>query len=176
MPSRNNMRSQQLQTLLSDVKQYVDRWYKEDAFDDLLPPYEYQECKCICLDLSVPDLESLLDETDAGFSESLLQFIARSGKTNSEVYTRANIDRKLFSKIKNNPNYTPKKHTVLAFAIALELNLDDTMLLLERAGYALTHASKFDIIIEYFIKQGIYDMFLINDTLYEFDQPLIGTE
>ena len=186
MPFPTNITAAQRKTLFSDISQYIDALYAEDTFYEMcLPlaaaPFEYQEKRLKCAEASCSpfptgDLESLLDETDAGFSETLLQFIARSGKTNSEVYTRANIDRKLFSKIKNNPNYTPKKSTVLAFAIALELSLDDTQLLLERAGYTLTHASKFDIVVEYFIVHEIYDLFLINEALYEFDQPLIGIE
>lgn len=123
---------------------------------------------------SMDDLKTLLQKTDAGFSETLMELIKRSGKKNSEIYKRANIDRKLFSKIRNNPKYKPEKSTVLAFAIALELNLEDTEMLLERAGYALTHASQFDIIVEFFITQKNYDIFLINDVLYEFDQPLLG--
>lgn len=119
------------------------------------------------------DLKTLLEQTDAGFSETLMHLIKRSGKKNPEIYKRAQIDRKLFSKIKNNPEYTPEKATVIAFAIALELDLDDTKLLLERAGYTLTHASKFDIIVEFFIQNKKYDLFLLNEVLYEFDQPLV---
>ena len=187
MPFQTNLTADQREVLFAALKQYIDDLYIEDVFEELLPcapaeafcePQErFLKCATFsCEALPLSDLGSLLDETDAGFSETLLQFIARSEKTNVEVYTRAHIDRKLFSKIKNNPNYTPKKGTVLAFAIALELNLDDTLLLLERAGYTLTHASKFDIIVEYFIKRKIYDIILLNEALYEFDQPLLGQE
>ena len=123
---------------------------------------------------SMTDLESMLEETDANFSDTLMELIRRSGKKNSEIYNRALVDRKLFSKIRTKPNYTPEKQTILAFAIAMELNLEETKMLLERAGYALTHASKSDIIIEYFIKQKNYNILLINDVLYEFDQIPLG--
>ncbi len=123
---------------------------------------------------SMDHLRSMLAKQDAGFSETLLQLIDRSGKTDAEVYKKANIDRKLFSKIRTNPTYRPTKPTALAFAIALELNMEDTELLLERAGYALSHASKFDIIVEYFIRTANYDIFQLNAVLFEFDQPLIG--
>jgi len=125
---------------------------------------------------AMEDLETLLKQTDAGFSETLLKLIDQSGKKDSEIYKKANIDRKLFSKIRTNPLYKPKKSTALAFAIALELNLEDTKMLLDRAGFALTHASKFDIIVEYFIKQSNYDIFELNEVLFAFDQPLLGSE
>ena len=116
----------------------------------------------------------LLDELDAGFSETLLSLIDRTGKKDSEIYKKANIDRKLFSKIRNNANYKPSKPTALAFAIALELDLEETKDFIGRAGFALTHSSKFDIIVEYFIKQKNYDVFELNEVLFAFDQPLIG--
>ena len=120
------------------------------------------------------DLDSLLEKTDAGFSETLIKLIDRTGKKESEIYKKANIDRKLFSKIRNNPDYRPSKATALAFAIALELDLEETKDFIGRAGYALSHSSRFDIIIEYFIKQKNHDIFEINATLFRFDQPLLG--
>ena len=120
------------------------------------------------------DLEDLLRQTDAGFSETLLKLIDRTGKKDAEIYKRANIDRKLFSKIRGNPAYKPSKATALAFAIALELDLDETQDFIKRAGYALSHSSKFDIIVEYFILQQNYNVMELNETLFAFDQPLIG--
>lgn len=121
------------------------------------------------------DLDDLLRSADAGFSETLLKLIDRMGKKDSEVYKKANVDRKLFSKIRNNPAYRPSKSTALAFAIALELNLEETRDLIGRAGYALTHSSKSDIIIEFFITHRNYNIFEINETLFAFDQGLLGS-
>lgn len=120
------------------------------------------------------DLEAMLQATDAGFSETLLKLIDRTGRKDSDIYKKANIDRKLFSKIRKNRHYKPSKSTALAFAIALELDLEETKDFIGRAGYALTHSSKFDIIIEYFITQGNYDIYQINETLFFFDQSLLG--
>lgn len=119
-------------------------------------------------------LEDLVDNLDEPFSVTLLNLIDSKGKTDVEVYKKANIDRKLFSKIRTGKGYTPKKPTILALAIALELNLDETDDLLERAGYALSHASKFDVIVEYFIVSGKYNIFDINEVLFKYDQPLLG--
>ena len=119
-------------------------------------------------------LDDMLGKLDAGFSETLLKFIDRTGKKDSEIYKKANVDRKLFSKIRNNPDYKPSKTTAIAFAIALELNLEETKDFISRAGFALSHSSKFDVIIEYFIKQKKYDIFEINEALFAFDQSLLG--
>ncbi len=119
-------------------------------------------------------LSDLLKEVDDTFSQALLRLIDARDRKDSEIYRRANIDRRHFSKIRNTPNYQPSKTTALALAIALELNLDETKDFIGRAGYALSHSSKMDIIVEYFIENGEYDIFTINETLFAFDQPCLG--
>ena len=119
-------------------------------------------------------LEDYIDRLDEGFSQTLLKLIAQKGMTEAQCYKKANISRKHFSKIRNDKNYRPKKSTALAFAIALELSLEETEQLLKKAGYALTHSSRADIIVEYFIINGNYNIFDINDALWSFDQPLLG--
>lgn len=119
-------------------------------------------------------LDDLIDELDEPFNTTLLRLIDAKGKTDAEVYKRANIDRKLFSKIRTGKGYMPSKRTILALAIALELTFPETDDLLERAGYALSHSQKFDVIVEFFIVSGKYDIFEINEVLFKYDQPLLG--
>jgi len=119
-------------------------------------------------------LEDMLKQEDAGFTETLLKLIDKTGKKDSEIYKKANISKQHFSKIRNNPNYKPTKPTAIALALALELDLKETKDLIGRAGYALTKSSKFDLIIQFFIQQKNYSIVEINIALYEFDQPLLG--
>lgn len=121
-------------------------------------------------------LEDIIKEVDKSFAQALFDHIDARGLTDPIVYKRANLDRKLFSKIRKTKDYKPSKNTALALAIALRLSLDETKDLIGRAGYALTHSSKADIIIEYCIMQSEYDIFRVNEVLFAFDQPLLGSK
>lgn len=178
--------------LLSEIKKYIDDNYVEklsvfeerrtinlcESVNEDLIMEECHEFKDFYAPASAGQgkrsLKDIVNELDESFSEMLLRIINEKDMKDVDVYKRANVDRKLFSKIRSNKDYHPKKITAIAFAIALRLNLDETLDLLGKAGYTLSHSSKFDVIIEYFIKQGKYNIYEINEVLFAYGEESIG--
>ena len=121
------------------------------------------------------DLEKYVKELDEGFRDMLIRKIDEKKMTDADCYKRANVDRKLFNKIKNQQDYKPGKSTVLALAISLELPMTEIREMLSKAGFSLSRSNKFDVIVEYFINRGNYNVFEINEALFSFDQKLLGS-
>ena len=134
-----------------------------------------EEEHCISSNIRDGGLEEWLSKMDEGFRDMLIRKIDEKKMTDAECYKRANVDRKLFNKIKNQPDYKPGKSTVLALAISLELPKAEIREMLNKAGFSLSRSSKFDVIVEYFIDHGNYNVFEINEALFSFDQKLLGS-
>lgn len=161
------------------MRENRQRFSLNDGYGDTMPapmsPDMEESCEASASCASLPgSLTEYITRKDEGFSTTLLSLIDSRGMTDAQCYKKANVDRKLFSKIRTDKSYRPSKSTVLAFALALELTLEETETLLKRAGYALSHAFVQDIIVEYFILSRQYDIFAVNEALFAFDQPLLG--
>jgi hypothetical protein len=172
--------------LMGEVESYINEHYVDVRRDKYrarrqhnnnafyLPKLESVAYCVDCLDGPKKCLDEAIGNLDEPLSTTLLRLIDAKGKTDVQVYKKANIDRKLFSKIRTGKDYTPTKRTALALAIALELSLQETEDLLARAGYVLSHSRLFDTIVEFFIGSGHYDIYEINEVLFQYDQPILG--
>jgi O-acetyl-ADP-ribose deacetylase (regulator of RNase III)/DNA-binding Xre family transcriptional regulator len=168
--------------LFNSVKQYIDDNYVENSLTGFrLRDYEmnsneksYSKKFMKLSNSNSLSIDDFIEQLDKSFSETLLILIDKKNMTDVETYKRANISKAHFSKIRSHKDYRPTKTTVLAFCIALHLNLDESDDLLEKAGFSLSNSSKLDLIVKYFITQKNFDIFEINKVLFEYDQTLLG--
>lgn len=164
--------------LLGEVASYIDENYVQShqriRYNQAKVETLYDRPRVDINHSPTLSFEELIDDLDEPFSTTLLRLIDLKGLTDVEVYKKANLSRKLFSKIRTGKNYLPSKRTIIALALALNLDLEETDDLLQRAGYALSPSSIFDVIIEYFIIHERYDIYEINEVLFNYDQPLLG--
>ena len=154
-----------------DLDMAISQAAREDACFGAAPEELHEALPCA----DMPDWDEMLRQTDEGFSQRLIRLIDERGWTDAQCYKRANVSRKLFSKIRSNPGYQPSKPTALAFAVALELPLEEAVDLLKAAGYSLTRSNPFDIVLEYCLSHRIYDIWEINEVLFQYDMPLLGS-
>lgn len=158
-----------------DLEQFLSYAKKPDYFDSVCKMSAMSECLCApAMAANADNLEDWLEKQDDSFAVTLLKLIDKKGMTDVACYKKAQISKKTFWKINNDPHYKPSKQTVIAFAIALELTLDETEQFLRTVGFSLSHSNTFDMIIEYYITHEIYDLYEINAALYRYDQVCIG--
>ena len=179
--------------LLGELREYVDDAYVERSPHLYDRSAELRELRApeahpfVAASLAVPapaaggpvppdELAERLAHLDAPFSEALLALIDERGLTDAQVYRRANLSRQLFSKIRSKPDYRPSKPTAVALALALGLTLPQTQELLAHAGLTLSRSSKFDVIVEFYLARGVHDVMAVNEALFAFDQPLLGSQ